>query len=45
MIGKITRVERFFRSLERRTKVFVNNVNARKLHVNALKQNLITFLP
>ncbi|MGC9075697.1 MAG: DDE-type integrase/transposase/recombinase [Conexivisphaera sp.] len=41
--GIRSRIERFFRTLKRRTKVFSNNVNARRLQVHALNTILSIF--
>ena len=41
--GIRSRIERYFRIL-RRTKVFANNVNARRLHIRALNIILLIFL-
>nr|CCC55573.1 transposase [uncultured archaeon] len=41
--GERNRIERFFRTLKRRTKAFANNINARKLHIHALNAMLKLF--
>ena len=43
IFGKRNRIKRFFATLKRRTKVFYNNINARKLHIKALNLMLRLF--
>ena len=41
--GKRNRIERFFRTLKRRMKIFSNNINTRKLSIKALNVMLRLF--
>jgi len=41
--GERIRIERFFKTLKGRTKVFANNINARKLHIKILNILLSVF--
>jgi len=41
-----SRIERFFRTLKRKTKILSNNINAEKLHIhtlNAMLKHFFTF--